>query len=690
MKLNYSLALLIGVFSLVSCSNTEQDSLSDEIEVKILKLDAESNEWQETSNPVQLNYEGSWHNLKVELESIIDTTVYISFQSSTADTFLVYSDKSKPPIYVFGDRIPNSINTASDPYPSFTVDLRKNEVRSLFIDLVDKTIVNMPVEVYSSKDYTRYFTIRNLFYGIFIGSLIALMFYNVFIYFASNRLTSYFYYSIFLIFLLTTQLSLLGFTNFILDDVPFWNNAMMFIGAGLLGVFGSRFVYEFVSIGTHFPKLKWVFYYIYVSYSAVVLFALLNMDKLCFNILNFNGLAVSLFIIVTLFIAMKRSIRNARITLIAWSTFFVGVMLFVVKDFGVFSYNPLIPFIMPVGATIAAILLSFALADHINVLQRETEVAQARVIEEMTRNEDLIKNQNVVLEEKVAQRTVELEQTLENLKSAQSKLVESEKMASLGVLTAGIAHEINNPINYVTANVIPLRENIEAISKLLDMYKDVSQKGVNEDDLVDIKNFEDRIELGYTLQETNELVDGIEEGAKRTYTIVEGLRTFSRGDAQTTQLADINKGVESTLAVLKNNLHNIEVDLSLEENLPRTICQLGKLNQVFLNLMNNAIHAVEERHSSDMTQALIKISTKVENDVIVVTVKDNGVGIPEDKRNKVFEPFYTSKPIGKGTGLGLSISYSIMEDHGGSLSFESIEGEGSTFIAKIPIVAENK
>jgi signal transduction histidine kinase len=347
--------------------------------------------------------------------------------------------------------------------------------------------------------------------------------------------------------------------------------------------------------------------------------------------------------------------------------------------------NNLSIFSLPLGVALETILISIALADRINTLRKENDNAQTRIIEEMTKNENLIKNQNIVLEEKVKQRTEELEQTLADLKKAQVKLIESEKMASLGVLTAGIAHEINNPINYVTANVVPLRENIFAIADLIERYKRLLEDGPTKESLAEISEIESKLELEYTINETNELIDGIEEGAKRTYTIVEGLRTFSRGDTTASQKANVNKGLESTLAVLKNNLNNIKVVTDLDPSLPEISCQLGKLNQVFLNLLNNAIHAVEERHSSDIENARINISSKALAEKIEIVINDNGTGIPEETQSKIFEPFFTSKPVGKGTGLGLSISYAIIEDHNGSINFTSKENIGSEFVIELPI-----
>jgi signal transduction histidine kinase len=229
-------------------------------------------------------------------------------------------------------------------------------------------------------------------------------------------------------------------------------------------------------------------------------------------------------------------------------------------------------------------------------------------------------------------------------------------MASLGVLTAGIAHEINNPINFVSANVIPLKENIEIFTKLLSEYKTIDLNQPKEE-LARIEKMEDEFELDYLLKETGLLIDGIEEGARRTHSIVDGLKTFSRGDGRELSLADINSGIRSTLSVLKSKLKGIKIDLELDSDLPLLYCQIGKLNQVFLNLINNAIDALEEKYGPNSKNSSIKIATYLsDEDRICISITDNANGISEDDKEKLFEPFFTTKPIGKGTGLGLAIS----------------------------------
>nr|HPN39691.1 ATP-binding protein [Melioribacteraceae bacterium] len=293
-------------------------------------------------------------------------------------------------------------------------------------------------------------------------------------------------------------------------------------------------------------------------------------------------------------------------------------------------------------------------------------------------------NKSVSLEEQkseIEKKNYELTEALNNLKKTQNQLIQSEKLASLGQLTAGIAHEINNPINFVLSNVSPLRRDIYDLLELLKKYEEVIR-------LNEYKNFQDiifsfkkEIDFDYLINEIESLLDGMDEGAKRTADIVKGLRNFSRMDEGVKKLTDINSGIQSTLVMLKNEIKNrIEVKLKLGD-IPKILCYSGKINQVFLNLLSNAKDAIKGF-------GIIEIETYNNNNNIYIRIKDNGVGMSSDIKNRIFEPFFTTKDVGKGTGLGLSITYGIIEDHKGKIEVFSEEGKGTEFLITLPILSE--
>lgn len=348
---------------------------------------------------------------------------------------------------------------------------------------------------------------------------------------------------------------------------------------------------------------------------------------------------------------------------------------------------------MELGTITEVVLLSFALADRINILRREKEASQAEALAAIQAKEKFQREQNVVLESRVIERTTDLEQTneelkvtLENLKNTQSQLVDAEKMASLGQLTAGIAHEINNPINFVASNVKPLKRDIEDIVTFLDKYNELKDaNGSLEEKLAEVEELKEELDVDFLVDEMNLLLKGIDEGAIRTAEIVKGLRNFSRLDEDDSKKADINVGINSTLVLLNNAIQKEEVKLVKNfAELEEIECFPGKLNQLFMNIMNNAIQALEGNPQNGKEKELT-VSTFEQDEHVIVSIKDNGSGMDEETKNRIFEPFFTTKDVGKGTGLGLSIVYRIIESHNGSISVNSEIGKGTEFLIKIPM-----
>lgn len=275
----------------------------------------------------------------------------------------------------------------------------------------------------------------------------------------------------------------------------------------------------------------------------------------------------------------------------------------------------------------------------------------------------------------------ELNNALDNLKSAQSQLVHSEKMASLGQLTAGIAHEINNPINFISSGMNSMKMSIESIREILDSYGQLEEGADPKALIEEIKELKEDHEYEELMDELDDLVKDINYGVTRTIEIVKGLRVFSRLDEEESKPANINENIDATLTLLKNKTKNrIKVSKFYDEKMQQIECFPGQLNQVFMNILNNAIQAIpEERKDGEIT-----IYTEEESNHVVIRLKDNGVGIPDEIQKRIWEPFFTTKPVGVGTGLGMSITFGIIEKHGGKIQLHSEVGKGTEFVITLP------
>lgn len=296
-------------------------------------------------------------------------------------------------------------------------------------------------------------------------------------------------------------------------------------------------------------------------------------------------------------------------------------------------------------------------------------------------------------EAQLRQKATDLELTLIELKRTQTQLVQNEKMSSLGQLVAGVAHEINNPVNFIYANLNPASEYIQDLLELLQLYQQYYPNPVKE-----IQKKTKEIDLGFLAEDLPNLLSSMEVGAERIKNIVLCLRNFSRMDEAEMKSVNVHEGIDSTLTILQHRLKTKQDYPEIEVikdygNLPLVECYPGQLNQVFMNIITNAIDALEERDQwrtlVDIKQqpSQIKICTEmIGSDHIQIRIADNGYGIPESVLKRLCDPFFTTKPVGKGTGLGMSISYQIVtEKHSGSLQCNSIPGQGAEFIIEIPI-----
>lgn len=293
-----------------------------------------------------------------------------------------------------------------------------------------------------------------------------------------------------------------------------------------------------------------------------------------------------------------------------------------------------------------------------------------------------------------SERATELEQTLQQLQRTQTQLIQSEKMSSLGQLVAGVAHEINNPVSFIYGNIYPAREYISDLLNLIELYQSEYPHPTPA-----IKSEIEAIELEFLVEDLPKLLDSMKVGADRIREIVLSLRNFSRMDESQIKDVDIHEGIDSTLRLLQNRLKAKpdHPEIVVNKNygkLPKIECYAGQLNQVFMNLLTNAIDALEERDKKrtpfdiKANPSTIQITTCVVagGQKMAVSIADNGSGIPDSVKARIFDPFFTTKPIGKGTGLGLAISYQIVvEKHFGDLRCHSVRDRGTEFIMEIPI-----
>jgi len=290
---------------------------------------------------------------------------------------------------------------------------------------------------------------------------------------------------------------------------------------------------------------------------------------------------------------------------------------------------------------------------------------------------------NRSLEEKVRERTSaleaanqQMEKAYRELKDTQFQLIQSEKMASLGQLVAGIAHEIKNPLNFIYGNTEFLRRYVERLQELVSLYEE--KAALDPESASYIEEFRAAINYGFLKEDLSTLIANFEEGAKRIHNIIGDLRTFSRMESEDFRTADLHESIDLALSLLQNEYRGrIEIEKHYGV-LPPVECHPGRLNQVFMNLLLNACQAIPG-------EGRISIETAHVDGLVQIDVADTGEGIDPAQLDRIFEPFFTTKPVGTGTGLGLSVSYAIIQQHKGTIAVQSEKGKGTRFTIRLPV-----
>ncbi|MFD2147334.1 7TM diverse intracellular signaling domain-containing protein [Mucilaginibacter antarcticus] len=547
----------------------------------------------------------------------------------------------------------------------------------------------IPIQIQSADKFIQKRSIENMINGAFIGMFIIMALYNLML-FINVGDRSYLYYVVYIVFLGLTQLFTLGLGSYIFPgNVAVMNTYVtplirIFFGFSLL-----LFAGEFLQFKTSLKKYYSVYQLLFLIYIISAAATVTGATRIAYTLITWGAIATSASLLIAVIILYIRGFKPAKFFIIGWGLFLIALLLTIARNSGFIPYNFFTLNLLIGSAVVELILFSVALADKINFYRRQNTESQLAALAIAKQNERLITQQNVFLENKVRERTLELIETnqslsvsLDTLKAAQIQLVETEKMASLGQLTAGIAHEINNPINFVSSNVAPLRLDFNELFNLLNQYQQAANHPENTGLLKEANAYCNKIDVPFVKDEILKLLNGVEEGANRTAEIVQSLRTFSRMDELELVEANINTAVLSTLVILRSSIpYYIEIKPILD-NVEPINCYLGKLNQVLLNLINNSIQAIKAKrvHHNES----VAIYTRDATDHVIIEITDTGIGMNEHVRQRIFEPFFTTKPVGEGTGLGLSIVFGIIEKHHGTIQVQSEPGVGTTVTINIP------
>ncbi|MFK7971377.1 MAG: 7TM diverse intracellular signaling domain-containing protein [Bacteroidia bacterium] len=599
---------------------------------------------------------GEWVAVKVAIPSELakkGNFIYLSYALlDTVELWAQANDGQLVRAYQTGQAF--TFDTRPYTNSDFVFPMREG-VEVYYLRIYSSKPIVLPFEILSNKHLFKALTTKDFLFGIFVGIILVMILYNLAIFFIT-RDKSYAYYIAYLLALVITQASIFGYTDrFVTFDWPVLSQIFITLTGAIVAIASVFFGINFLQLRDKAPLFAKLLLLVVILDVIGIFYLIMGWNLLAFHWVNVAALYGSIVAIVAAIKLSRTGFKPAKFFLIAWSVFLISIIIFTLMNVDIIPYNPYFRASMLFGASIEAVLLSVALADRINILRRENEESQERALEMAQENARIIRQQNIILEEKVQLRTEELQGTNEelkvtliNLKEAQAQLVQSEKMASLGILTAGVAHEINNPLNYIQGGYIAIHEELKK------EHKDINK------------------------EEVAEYLQWIKSGAERATQIVKSLNIYSRTTEDHMENCNLHQIIDDCLLMLQKK-HKDRIIISKDYTSTPVIVRgnSGKLQQAILNLLSNAMDAISE-------EGKIGIETKVIDDEISVTIGDNGYGIPQENLKKVMDPFYTTKPPGTGTGLGLSITQSIIQEHHGNLSITSRVDTGTSVLLRLP------
>ncbi len=598
-----------------------------------------------------------------------------------------------------GEFKPFSARKYKHPNYIFDISIKPNETQHFLLKVNQGEQLMLPVILGTRDTILQSIRTQDLYFGLYCGIMFIMIFYNLFVYF-SVRDRSYLLYVIYIIAVWLTQASFLGYTfQFLYPNSPWMERHSVIFWSAAVGIAAPEFMRFFLKTKEYTPKLTKLFVIPYTCYAIAVMLALFNKFSWSYLLIDVTAISITILMTIISIKIARKGIRTARFFLLAWFIFLIGVTVFALKDMGILPYNIFTIYLMPIGSAIETVLLSFALADRINIFRKEKEEAQLRELQERLEKQEILEKQNILLEQEIRAATKELVQkneqlneanqklevTLLELKQTQAQLIQTEKMASLGQMAAGIAHEINNPMNIINQSLDALMQDIGDLKALIDQYQKIEVNGNSlQEQLLEIEKFSQQIELESLYVEMDNMVSSAREGANRAAKIAKELKTFSRKDQESIKLFNIHEGLDALFDMFKSDLLG---DIQIEKDygdLPEINCNSQLLNQAFYNVIQNSAQAIRDKGLQDK-EGKITIKTRIFNGQVLVSFTDNGIGMDESVIKRATEPFFTTKKVGSGKGLGLSVTYGILREHQGLIDIDSKVGIGTTISLIFPI-----
>lgn len=590
-----------------------------------------------------------------------------------------------------GEDQPFNQRKYKDPNYIFDIHIPQNNTQNYLMKIIGSEQVMIPLTLGKPKSIHESIYLKNLISGIFTGIILIMFIYNLFIYF-STKDESYLYYVVYIILLGLTHMTLQGYTHMYI-----WPSQMWFIKysvpvlSSLVGIAAMLFVKKFLDTKQYVPILNRAADICIVLFFVCILLSASNKHLISFQLMQLNTTISSLLVLFMGYKVLKRGYRPAKFFMLGWSFLLAGAIVFLLKDFGIIPYNTYTNYSMQFGSIVEVALLSFALADRINILKAEKEEAQARELEAQKDKEDALEKKAEELQDEVNIATLELKlknQRLETayrqLELAKSELIQKEKISALMLMAAGTSHEFNNANTTIQLAFDVIDINTKFHKEYIDKLHEILPEAKNiEPQLEDLEDYKEEIKYEFISKDIQDAMRKAQNGLEKLAVNTKKLKDFSKIDNEGWIYADINQDLLDLSDLWNSNLGAIQLKLNLNKYIPRLLCNGQMVNDCFKSILQNAIEAIKEKDIPEK-EGLITIATNVFEGSVVISFTDNGIGMSEEISSRAFDFFFTTKGV-KKTGTSLTIVKTTLITHNGHVEMDTKINEGTTIRLIIPV-----
>ena len=595
-----------------------------------------------------------------------------------------------------GELKPFSERKYKQPEYLFDLTANKNETITLFLRVQSGEQLLVPLQVGTHQTILEATNLKNLLSGIYYGIILIMLLYNMFIYISVKDI-NYLYYIIYVFFVGLTQACIQGYSfQYLWPDSPQIAIQSMYWVPSLVGIAALIFVKNFLNLKKNYTLGNKVLNGLIVIYLLSCVLSSFDFFNLSQSLIQLNAMTVSIYLLNVGIILHRKGYRPARFFLIAWTAFLISVCLYILKTFDLIPHNTFTYYILHIGSALETLLLSFALADRINILKEEKETAQAEELKQREEKQEILLQQADTLKYKVKEATTELrnknnklEIAYRRIEAAEVELIQKEKISALGLMAAGTSHEFNNANTSIQLAVDVITLNTDLQEKYTHKIDGILSQASNlEPQLTELETFKREIEYNSIHGDIKDAINKANKGLKKIAVNTKKLKDFSKIDNEGWVITNVNEDLINLSDLWKSNLGAIKLNLDLNEQVPRLNCNAQMINDCFKSVLQNSIESIKEK-STPNEVGEISIKTGLIAACIVISFEDNGTGMTKEVQERAFDMYFTTKGAQK-TGTSLTVVKSTLIAHSGHIEIDSKINIGTTVSLIIPVENNNK